>query len=70
MREFCLFAVVLIIATAFSSVEVEGEYATFTLFEPEAQNVFVVGDFNSWSDSESPMTQNDSGMWTKKINVI
>ena len=41
----------------------------FTVNAPEAKEVFVAGDFNSWKiDSDSKM-ERDNGVWRKKINL-
>lgn len=39
----------------------------FTLAAPEAQNVFLVGDFNNWDETSHPLKKNSDGTW--KINI-
>jgi len=39
---------------------------TFTVFAPRAKRVFVVGDFNNWDNSASPMNWND-GIWQIEV---
>ncbi len=40
--------------------------AVFTVFAPHAENVFVMGDFNNWSESASPL-KSDGGIWSAVI---
>ena len=40
---------------------------TFTLTVPDAQNVFLAGDFNSWDEKSHPWKRNSNGTW--KINI-
>lgn len=35
----------------------------FRVWAPNAQAVFVKGDFNDWSDSATPMTHEENGYW-------
>ncbi|MEL6813713.1 MAG: 1,4-alpha-glucan branching protein GlgB [Cyanobacteria bacterium J06598_3] len=35
----------------------------FAVWAPNAQRVSVVGDFNDWTPSQSPMMRNDMGIW-------
>ena len=37
---------------------------TFNFFDPSAQQVSVVGDFNEISGQTLPMTKQDNGVWT------
>jgi 1,4-alpha-glucan branching enzyme len=47
---------------------IPGEDAcTFAVWAPGARSVFVVGDFNGWSESASPMTATPSGVWTAVV---
>jgi 1,4-alpha-glucan branching enzyme len=39
----------------------------FTLAAPEAQSVFLVGDFNNWDETSHPLKKNSDGTW--KINI-
>jgi chromosome partitioning protein len=39
----------------------------FSFSGPEAESVYVVGDFNNWSRNESSRMEKDNGTWTKKI---
>jgi chromosome partitioning protein len=42
----------------------------FSVFAPEAKEVYIAGDFNNWKmDNNSRMTQ-DHGNWRKKVNLI
>lgn len=47
-----------------------GEYV-FRVWAPHAKSVSVVGDFNNWDDSASPMTRlNDAGCWEAFVSNI
>jgi 1,4-alpha-glucan branching enzyme len=40
----------------------------FTLRAPKASSVVVVGDFNGWSKSSTPLTDEDGdGIWTVSV---
>ena len=41
----------------------------FTLTAPEAQNVFLVGDFNSWDEKSHPLKRNSNGRWKITISL-
>lgn len=42
---------------------------TFTVIAPEAEQVFLSGTFNNWSETRDPMKQDETGTW-KKIKVL
>ena len=39
----------------------------FSFHGPDAQAVFVAGDFNNWNAQDMPMTHQDSGDWTAVV---
>jgi len=39
----------------------------FSLFAPEAKNVYLVGEFNQWQMDESSRMEQRNGTWTKKL---
>jgi 1,4-alpha-glucan branching enzyme len=41
-----------------------GSQAEFHFFRPQARHVFLVGDFNGWSRTLTPMKRSPSGEWT------
>ena len=41
----------------------------FTLAAPEAQNVFLVGDFNNWDETSHPLKKNSDGTWKITISL-
>jgi 5'-AMP-activated protein kinase regulatory beta subunit len=41
----------------------------FTIEAPEAESVFLVGDFNGWNEKKHPMKQNGNGTWRKTIMI-
>jgi len=42
----------------------------FTIVAPEAQNVFLVGDFNSWDTSSRPLKKASKGTWKTSIKLM
>ena len=42
---------------------------TFFLEAPEADAVFLMGDFNQWNEKKHPMKKNADGVWEKIIMV-
>jgi len=43
--------------------------ARFRLVAPEAEEVFLVGDFTRWQDSPMKMNKNAKGEWTKQVSL-
>ncbi len=41
----------------------------FTLYAPDAEKVYVTGDFNSWDPEKYPMRRFKSGICKKKIKL-
>ena len=41
----------------------------FTITAPEAQNVFLVGNFNNWSLDSHPLKKNIKGEWGVGIDL-
>ena len=42
----------------------------FTMVAPEAQNVFLAGDFNSWDISSHPLKKASKGNWKTNIKLM
>jgi hypothetical protein len=42
---------------------------TFYCHAPNANEVFLVGDFNNWDPQGNPMTRNSSGEWFVKLDL-
>lgn len=40
---------------------------TFSLEVPEANEVFLTGDFNNWNPKTHPMKKQGNGMWNKTV---
>lgn len=45
------------------------EAIEFTCHAPEAQSVFLAGDFNQWNPEATPMQKADEGIWTVKLKL-
>lgn len=43
--------------------------AAFSVFAPEAKDVYLVGEFNKWQLNESARMTQDNGTWRSKINL-
>jgi 1,4-alpha-glucan branching enzyme len=43
---------------------------TFRIDAPDAQKVFLVGDFNGWDDTRHPMNKGREGSWSKAVMVV
>ena len=41
----------------------------FSVFAPEAKNVYLVGEFNRWQLEDSARMNQNNGTWSKKINL-
>ena len=50
-------------------VNVQGEWAEFSFFRPQAESVFLAGDFNNWRQNELKMTANGNGYWTARLRL-
>ena len=42
----------------------QGNEVEFRFFRPQAGKVYLVGDFNGWNRTRTPMTRLPSGEWT------
>ncbi len=46
-------------------VEIDGKKGVyFSVWAPNARQVFLIGDFNDWNDESHPLASSDSGIWT------
>lgn len=41
----------------------------FSVFAPEARDVYLVGEFNNWQINDSARMMQNNGTWSKKINL-
>ena len=42
----------------------------FTLSAPEAQNVFLAGDFNGWDINSHPLKKGTKGKWKVSVDLM
>ena len=42
---------------------------SFVCVAPEANSVCVVGDFNHWTESASPLTRRPDGVWSAAVPI-
>jgi 1,4-alpha-glucan branching enzyme len=42
----------------------------FSFFRPAASRVFVVGDFNGWNTSATPMGRAEGGWWRCRLRLV
>ena len=52
-----------------SPVKTKKRRVTFTLAAPDAEEVFVAGDFNNWNEKKHQMKKDESGIWKKDVIV-
>ncbi len=50
-------------------VTVKDTLAEFSFFRPQAQRVYIVGDFNGWRENELPMTRRSDGTWVASVHL-
>jgi len=50
-------------------VTVADGWAQFVFFRPDAERVYLVGDFNGWRFDELAMVPDGSGYWKMKIRL-
>ncbi len=41
----------------------------FLCIAPEAQSVFLIGDFNDWDPNATPMSKHYDGSWQGQVNM-
>jgi 1,4-alpha-glucan branching enzyme len=46
-----------------------GKATEFSLHAPEAREVFLAGEFNSWDSQSLPMKKDKQGFWKTKIKL-
>lgn len=42
---------------------------TFQINAPDAKDVRLAGDFNSWDPSAAPLKKTRNGVWTRELNL-
>ena len=47
----------------------KGTKTEFTLSAPQAQSVFLSGDFNQWDTSSHRLTKGENGLWEISLNL-
>ena len=52
-----------------SSKRIMPKKIAFAMVAPEAQNVFLVGDFNGWNVESHPLKKDSNGTWKISINL-
>jgi len=50
-------------------VAVSGDLAEFRFFRPQAERVFLVGDFNGWRPNDLAMTRQPGGYWRATVRL-
>lgn len=43
---------------------------TFSLDAPEADSVYLAGDFNAWDHRKHPLKRNENGVWQKALMLF
>lgn len=52
-----------------SEQKTKNRHVTFSIEAPEAKQVALIGDFNSWDPESHPMKNNGKGVWEKKVKL-
>ena len=47
-----------------------GENIELSFCSPEAMNVYVAGEFNSWNTELLPMKKDKDGIWRAKVKLL
>ena len=50
-------------------VTIRDDLAEFAFYRPQAQQVYLVGDFNGWRFDQLPMVPNGQGYWMVKLRL-
>lgn len=50
-------------------VTVQGQYAQFRFFRPQAQSVYLAGDFNRWNATQLQMAPAGGGYWVAVVRL-
>jgi 1,4-alpha-glucan branching enzyme len=50
-------------------VNVNGDWAEFRFYRPDAATVYLVGDFNDWQEGQLAMVRRSDGDWVAKIRL-
>ena len=56
-------------AQHFLGIQKTGSLYTFRVWAPNAQQVWLVGDFNQWGDSLPMMRRERSGVWEVETDI-
>ena len=41
---------------------------TFRVWAPHAENVYLIGTFNGWSETSTPLFNENNGYWSKDVS--
>ena len=47
--------------------KIKNQKVTFSVSAPEAEEVFLTGDFNEWDPKKYPMEKDSNGVWKKTV---
>ena len=50
-------------------VNINGDWAEFRFYRPDAVSVYLVGDFNDWQEDQLAMAQRSDGDWVAKVRL-
>ena len=50
-------------------VTIRDEWVEFKFFRPQAQQVYIAGDFNRWQANELPMARTAGGYWFARMRL-
>jgi len=50
-------------------VTIRDEWVEFRFFRPQAQQVYIAGDFNRWQEKDLPMAPTAEGYWLARMRL-
>lgn len=51
------------------TVGVKNNCIYFRFYRPQAEQISVVGDFNGWNPKMTPMSREENGYWSARLNL-
>lgn len=52
-----------------SENKIKRRKVTFSLDQPDAKEVILMGDFNKWNSKKHSMQKDENGMWSKAVLI-
>lgn len=52
-----------------TKIKIPTKRVQFEMIEPQAQEVYLAGDFNNWDTSANPMKKDKKGIWKTTVSL-